>query len=48
MGYRIPPPDFVLPPMQINVAAEMGKTFAAGIDKIAALRREEKQKAQKH
>jgi hypothetical protein len=47
MGYRIPPPDFVLPPMQINVAAEMGKTFAAGIDKIAALRREEKQKAQK-
>lgn len=47
MGYRIPPPDFVLPPMQINVAAEMGKTFAAGIDKIAALRREEKQKAKK-
>jgi hypothetical protein len=47
MGYRIPPPDFVLPPMQINVAVEMGKTFAAGIDKIAALRREEKQKAKK-
>ncbi len=47
MGYRIPPPDFTLPPMQVNVAAEMGKTFAAGIDKIAALQREEKQKAKK-
>jgi hypothetical protein len=47
MGYRIPPPDFTLPPMQVNVAAELGKTFAAGIDKIAALRREEKQKAEK-
>ena len=47
MGYRIPPPDFVLPPMQINVAAEMGKTFAAGIDKIAAYNREQKEKAKK-
>ena len=47
MGYRIPPPDFTLPPMQVNVAAEMGKTFAAGIDKIAALQRQEKQKAKK-
>jgi len=47
MGYRIPPPDFTLPPMQVNVAAEMGKTFAAGIDKIAALQRQEKEKAKK-
>lgn len=47
MGYRIPPPDFTLPPMQINVAAEMGKTIAAGLDKAFAIRRQEKEKAQK-
>ena len=31
MGYKIPPPDFTIPPVNYNIAADIGKAFAAGI-----------------
>ena len=34
MGYSIPPGDYSLPPMQINVAAELGKTLSSQITNI--------------
>ena len=31
MGYTIPLPDYTLPPMQINVGQEIGKTMSAAL-----------------
>jgi len=43
MGYSIPPGDYSRPPMQINVAAELGRSLGAG---LASMRnRKEKEKA---
>ena len=47
MGYKIPPPDFTIPPVNYNIAADIGKAFAAGITRYGDAIRAEKAKAEK-
>lgn len=47
MGYKIPPPDFTIPPVNYNIAADIGKAFAAGITRYGDSIRAEKAKAEK-
>ena len=47
MGYSIPPPDFTLPPMQINVGAEIGKSFGEALREYGRIKRQERKDAEK-
>ena len=47
MGYKIPPPDFTVPPINYNIAADIGKAFADGITRYGDAIRAEKAKADK-
>lgn len=47
MGYSIPPGDYSLPPMQVNVAAELGKTLAAQITAFGNIRRQQRAEAKR-
>ena len=47
MGYTIPPPDYTLPPMQINVGQEIGKTFGAALAQYGRMKRQERKDAEK-
>lgn len=47
MGYSIPPPDFTLPPMQINVGAEIGKSFGQALKEYGRIKRQERKDAEK-
>jgi ribosomal protein S8 len=47
MGYSIPPGDYSLPPLQVNVGAELGKSFAAGLAAIGARKQKERDDAKK-
>ena len=47
MGYSIPPGDYSLPPMQINVGAEIGRSIGAGLAKLGDIKRKEKADAKR-
>ena len=47
MGYSIPPGDYSLPPMQVNVAADLGKSLAAQITAIGNIRRQQRAEAKR-
>jgi len=47
MGYTIPPPDYTLPPMQINVGQEIGKTMGAALAEYGRRKRQERKDAEK-
>ena len=47
MGYSIPPPDYTMPPMTLNVAAEVGKSFGAALAQYGRIRRQERKDAEK-
>ena len=47
MGYTIPPPDYTLPPMQINVGQEIGKTMGAALAEYGRRKRQERKDAKK-
>ena len=47
MGYKIPRPDFTLPPSNFNVAFEASKGVARGIQQYAQYRKESQEKAEK-
>ena len=48
MGYTIPPPDYTLPPMQINVGQEIGKTFGAALAQYGRMKRQERKDAERY
>ena len=45
MGYTIPSGDYSLPPLQVNVGAELGKSFGAGLAAYGARRDKERKEA---
>jgi len=45
MGYSIPGADYTLPPMQINIGAEVGKSFSAALIRLGEIRRQERKEA---
>jgi len=45
MGYSIPGADYTLPPMQINIGAEIGKSFSAALIRLGEIRRQERKEA---
>jgi len=45
MGYSIPGADYTLPPLQVNVAAQIGSDFARAIQKLGDIRRQERKEA---
>jgi len=47
MGYTIPPPDYTLPPMQINVGQEIGKTMGAALAQYGRMKQQERKDAEK-
>ena len=47
MGYSIPPGDYSLPPMQVNVAADLGKSLAAQITAVGNIRRQQRAEAKR-
>ena len=47
MGYSIPGPDFSLPPMQINVGAEIGKSIGDALVVYGQRKRQERKDAKK-
>ncbi len=47
MGYSIPPGDYSIAPLQINVGAELGKSFSRVIDAYGAIKRKEREDAKK-
>ncbi len=47
MGYSIPSGDYSLPPLQVNVGAEIGKSIGAGLANMGAIKRKEKADAKK-
>lgn len=47
MGYSIPSGDYSLPPLQVNVGAELGKSFGAGLANLGAIKRKEQADAKK-
>lgn len=47
MGYSIPPGDYSIAPLQINVGAELGKSFSKAIDAYGAIKRKEREDAKK-
>jgi ribosomal protein S8 len=47
MGYSIPSGDYSLPPLQINVGAELGRSFGAGLAAAGARRQKERDDAKK-
>ena len=47
MGYSIPGPDFTLPPMQVNVGAEIGKSIGNALLVRGQRKRQERKDAQK-
>ena len=47
MGYTIPPPDYTLPPMQINVGQEIGKTMGAALAQYGLMKQQERKDAEK-
>ena len=47
MGYKIPRPDFTLPPSNFNAAFEASKGVARGIQQYAQYRKESQEKAEK-
>ena len=47
MGYSIPPGDYSLPPMQVNVARDLGKSLAAQITAIGNIRRQQRAEAKR-
>ena len=47
MGYSIPGPDFTLPPMQVNVGAEIGKSIGNALVVYGERKRQERKDAKK-
>jgi len=47
MGYSIPPPDYTMPPMTLNVAAEVGKSFGNALREYGRIKRQERKDAKK-
>ena len=47
MGYSIPPGDYSLPPMQVNVARDLGKSLAAQITAFGNIRRQQRAEAKR-
>lgn len=47
MGYSIPSGDYSLPPLQVNVGAEIGKSFGAALAAVGARRQKERDDAKK-
>ena len=47
MGYSIPPPDYTMPPMTLNVAAEVGKSFGNALQEYGRIKRQERKDAEK-
>lgn len=47
MGYSIPSGDYSLPPLQVNVGAEIGKSIGAGLANMGAIKRKEKADAKR-
>jgi hypothetical protein len=45
MGYTIPSGDYSLPPLQVNVGAELGKSFGAGLAAYGARKDKERKEA---
>ena len=45
MGYTIPSGDYSLPPLQVNVGAELGKTFGSALAAYGARRDKERKEA---
>jgi len=45
MGYKIPPPDFTMPPDSFNVGEEVGKIFGEGLKDLGAALGKQKQQA---
>lgn len=45
MGYKIPPPDFTMPPDTFNVGEEVGKIFGEGLKDLGAILGKQKQQA---
>ena len=45
MGYTIPSGDYSLPPLQVNVGAELGRSFGAGLAAYGARRDKERKEA---
>lgn len=47
MGYSIPPGDYSLPPLQVNVGAEIGRSIGAGLAAAGARRQKERADAKR-
>jgi len=47
MGYSIPSGDYSLPPLQVNVGAEIGKSFGNALAAVGARRQKERDDAKK-
>ena len=47
MGYSIPSGDYSLPPLQVNVGAEIGRSIGAGLAAAGARRQKERDDAKR-
>jgi len=47
MGYSIPSGDYSLPPLQVNVGAEIGKSIGDGLARLGDIKRKERADAKR-